>query len=117
MSVGLSALRALASKHDLGSEHADVGRLIGDRQIGEGSLHDLMQDGHGVLLDASEHGQASRLVAAATPRVRCVAVAAGPSMLIRPDACVAWATDGGGTDGLQDALRRWFNPGLADVAA
>ena len=107
----------VAHRYDLGSEHAEVGRLIGDRQIGDGSLHELMQDGHGVLLDASAHGQASRLVAGATPRVRCVAVAAGPSMLIRPDACVAWATDGDGTDGLQDALRRWFNPRLADAAA
>jgi hypothetical protein len=29
-------------------------------------------------------------------------------MLIRPDACVAWAGEGNGIDGLEEALRRWF---------
>jgi hypothetical protein len=30
-------------------------------------------------------------------------------MLIRPDACIAWAGAANSTDGLEDALRRWFN--------
>ena len=37
-------------------------------------------------------------------------VGAGPSMLVRPDACVAWMGDGDGLDGLDEALRRWFRP-------
>ncbi len=69
-----------------------------------------MQDGAGVLLDASAGGEASRLAAAVTGRVRCVAVDSGPSMLIRPDACVAWIGGEGGTEGLEEALRRWFAP-------
>jgi hypothetical protein len=71
-----------------------------------------MQDGRGVLLDASADGEASQLVEATTQRVRCVAVEAGPSMLIRPDACVAWAVAENSVDGLEEALRRWFNPAL-----
>jgi hypothetical protein len=71
-----------------------------------------MQDGMGVLLDASTDGKASRLVAAATPKIRCVAVDTGPSMLIRPDACIAWAAEANSTDGLEEALRHWFNPTL-----
>ena len=67
-----------------------------------------MQDGLGVLLDASAEGKASRLVAAATQRIRCVAVDTGRSMLIRPDACVAWAGEENSTDGLAEAVRRWF---------
>ena len=107
----------VSTRYDLGSPHADVGRLLGDRPVGDSALHDLMQDGHGVLLDASTHGQASRLVEAATPRVRCMAIESGPSMLIRPDACVAWATDDDGVDGLREAVRRWFNAGSSDAAA
>ena len=100
-------MSGLTTRYDLGSERDEVGRLIGDRH---GTLYDLMQDGSGVLLDASTGKQASRMVAAATPAVRCVAVEDGPSLLIRPDACVAWAGDGEDTGGLQEVLRRWFRP-------
>lgn len=103
-----------STRYDLGSERDEVGRLIGDRPIGHGDdelkLYDLMQDGKGVLLDASTEGKASELVAGCTRRIRCAAVAVGPSMLIRPDACIAWAAEGNSTDGLEEALRRWFVP-------
>jgi hypothetical protein len=69
-----------------------------------------MQDGSGVLLDASTDGKASRLVAAITQRIRCLAVETGPSMLIRPDACIAWAGEENSTEGLEEALRRWTIP-------
>ena len=104
------ATSGLSTRYDLGSPRDAVGRLAGDRAVGDRRLYELMQDGAGVLLDATPHGQASALVAAATPRVRAVAVATGPSMLIRPDACVAWEADGAGVDGLEEALRRWFTP-------
>ena len=103
-------MSGLSTRYDLGSERDDVGRLTGDKQIGDLSLYDVMQDGSGVLLDASTGQEASRLVAARTPRIRCVTVDTGPSMLIRPDACVAWAGDGNGIDGLEEALHRWFGP-------
>jgi 2-polyprenyl-6-methoxyphenol hydroxylase-like FAD-dependent oxidoreductase len=111
-------MSGLSIRYDLGSERDEVGRLIGDRPISRGdadvSLYDVMQDGRGVLLDASSEGKASRLVAAATQRIRCVAVDTGPSMLIRPDACIAWAGEENSTDGLEDALCRWFKPSLHD---
>jgi hypothetical protein len=71
-----------------------------------------MQDGMGVFLDTSIDGKASRLVAAITQKIRCVAVDTGPSMLIRPDACVAWAGEENSTDGLEEAVRRWFHPAV-----
>ncbi|WP_448952835.1 FAD-dependent oxidoreductase [Labrys neptuniae] len=112
-------MSGVGTRYDLGSGLDRVGRLIGDRVIrhgdGEIRLYDLMQDGLGVLLDASAGGRAARLVAAVTPRVRCVTVPAGPSMLIRPDACIAWADEERGTDGLEDALRRWFIPSREPV--
>jgi len=104
----------LGARYELGSERDEVGRLIGDRPIGHAgaSLYDVMQDGRGVLLDAATDGKASRLVAASTQRIRRIAVDKGPSMLIRPDACIAWAGEANSTDGLEEALRRWFSPAI-----
>jgi hypothetical protein len=107
-------MSGLSTRYDLGSELDEVGRLIGDRSIGDGdaavSLYDLMQDGMGVLLDASPERTASRLGAASKQRIRCVAVDRGPSMLIRPDACIAWIGEENNTDGLEEALGGWFTP-------
>lgn len=104
----------LSTRYDLGSEVGDVGRLLGDRKISHGdddvSLYDVMQDGMGVLLDASTDRKASNLVRAGTQRIPCVAVDTGPSMLIRPDACIAWVGEESSTNGLDEALRRWFIP-------
>lgn len=111
-------MSGLSARYDLGSEMDDVGRLIGDRPISHGdadvSLYDVMQDGMGVLLDASTDGKASKLVAATTQKIRCAAVDTEPSMLIRPDACIAWAGEENSIDGLEEALRCWFNPTLDD---
>jgi hypothetical protein len=71
----------------------------------------------GVLLDASTEGNASRLVAASTQKIRCVSVDTGLSMLIRPDACIAWAGEEKSTDGLEEALRRWFTPATMIISA
>ena len=105
-------MTGLSTRYDLGSDRDEVGRLIGDKPIRHGdadvSLYDVMQDGMGVLLDASTERRASQLVAATTQKIRRVAVSKGPSMLIRPDACVAWAGEENSTDGLEAALRRWF---------
>jgi hypothetical protein len=102
-------MSGLSIRYDLGSELDDVGRLIGDKPISRGdadvSLYDFMQDGMGVLLDASTERKASRLVAASTQRIRCLAV--DTSLLIRPDACIAWAGEVNSTDGLEETLRRW----------
>ena len=107
-------MSGLSVRYDLGSDLDAVGRLIGDMPIGagetEGSLYDVMQDGRGVFLDASIDKTASKLVAARTSAIRCVARSPGRSMLIRPDACVAWAGEAASTAGLEDALRRWFIP-------
>jgi hypothetical protein len=63
----------------------------------------------GILLDTSSDGRAADLAAGFT-HVRCVPADAGPSMLIRPDGCIAWAGDAGDVEGLVDALERWFAP-------
>lgn len=105
-------MSGLSIRYDLGSQRDEVGRLIGDRPVGpdHASLYDLMQDGQGMLLDATTASKASRLVAATTPKIRCVAIESGPSLLIRPDACIAWAGEANDTNGLEEALHRWFKP-------
>ncbi|HEY0184449.1 MAG TPA: FAD-dependent monooxygenase, partial [Rhodopila sp.] len=94
-------MTGLGTRYDLGSTQDSVGRLTGDRPISHGdagrSLYDVMQDGMGVLLDASAEATVSR-VAAGARRIHRVTVDTGPSMLIRPDACVAWVGEGNGTD-------------------
>jgi FAD binding domain len=78
-------MSGLSTRYDFGPELDDVGRLIGDKPINHGdsdvSLYDVMQDGMGVLLDAWTDGKVSKLVAASSLRIRCVAVDTGPSML------------------------------------
>jgi 2-polyprenyl-6-methoxyphenol hydroxylase-like FAD-dependent oxidoreductase len=109
-------MSGLSTRYDLGSELDDVGRLIGDKPISHSntatSLYDVMQDGMGVLLDASTDGKTSKLVATRAQRIRCVAVDTELSMLIRPDACIAWTSEKNSTDGLEEALRHWFIPAL-----
>ena len=104
-------ITGLAHRYDLGSDRDGVGRLIADRRIdgtGAASLYELMQDGRGVLLDASGNGAARQVAIAAAHRIRRVAVATGPSMLLRPDACVAWIGAANDTAGLHAAIARWF---------
>lgn len=106
-------MSGLDTRYDLGSERDEVGRLTGDRVVVEAgiqsSLFAKMAQGDGIVLDASPDGRAAGL-AASFARVRCFKAEEGPSMLIRPDGCVAWAGEAGDTSGLADALERWFAP-------
>ncbi len=110
----------LSTRYEFGSAHDEVGRLIADKSIRQGdadvSLYGLMQEGAGLLLDASTDARGSELVTSATSRVRCIAVDAGLSVLIRPDACIAWIGEGDGIDGLEDALGRWFGAPRKDTS-
>jgi len=101
-------MSGLAMRYDLDSDRAEVGSLAADRPLGAGtSLYSQMADGAGILLDATSNGRVAAL-AARTARLRCLAVDAPRSLLIRPDGCIAWSADGDETDGLADALERWF---------
>lgn len=93
----------LGTRYDVGSHDDAVGRLIGDRQVRHGgqmvSLYDVMQDGRGVFIDSDGAGIAPE-------GVTVVSVDSGPSLLVRPDGCIAWA--GASHGGLAAALERWF---------
>ncbi|MGY4256057.1 2-polyprenyl-6-methoxyphenol hydroxylase-like FAD-dependent oxidoreductase [Bradyrhizobium sp. USDA 4516] len=102
-------------RYDLGSDHPSVGRLSGNFALGDGdaetTLFDQMEDGRAVLIDATD-GAASAIAARWDIFVRCVPRRSGASLLIRPDACIAWAADDADTTGLDAALTRWFGPAM-----
>jgi hypothetical protein len=106
-------MSGLATRYDLGSERDLVGRLVGDRSAGRAdvrtSLFAEMAEGDGILLDTSPDGRVAGLAVGFT-RVRCVPAEAGPSMLIRPDGCIAWAGEAGEIEGLVESLESWFAP-------
>ncbi|WP_296359269.1 FAD-dependent monooxygenase [Ramlibacter sp.] len=106
-------MSGLATRYDLGSEQDAVGRLTADRPAGAAgvrtSLFAEMAGGESILLDTSPDGRAAGFALGFT-RVRCLPAEAGPSMLIRPDGCIAWAAGADETAGLADALERWFTP-------
>ena len=84
-----------------------------DERVGNHASGDVLIEGSKIAeVAASTEGKASRLVAETTQRIRCIAVDTGPSMLIRPDACIAWIGEENSIDGLEEALRRWFVPTL-----
>lgn len=73
-------------------------RFFGEMMSGLGLRHDVDAAG----------GPAAKRAAPWAPRVRAVAAAGDAAMLVRPDGCVAWARAAGLTEGLAEALERWF---------
>lgn len=89
-------------RYDLGDDDPLVGTLTKDRLLqladgGEERLYALMADGGGLFVSPSERSLPQNVRHARTKE--------GPSMLIRPDGCIAW-TDASSTS-LDEALARW----------
>jgi 2-polyprenyl-6-methoxyphenol hydroxylase-like FAD-dependent oxidoreductase len=113
----VSGVRA---RYDLGSDEPLVGctgqnyALAADAAAPNAFA--LMADGAALLVDGTG-GAASALCAPYAPRVTSAASPDGCSYLLRPDACVAWTSANGSTEGLSSALERWFGAPLTRVAA
>jgi hypothetical protein len=96
-------LSGVGVRHDLGDDDPLVGTLVKDQLLtladgGESRLYALAENGGGLFVSPSERS---------LPRnVRHVHTKEGPSMLVRPDGCVAW-TEASSTS-LDEALARWF---------
>jgi hypothetical protein len=97
----------VATRYDLGDDDPLVGRLIADRALlvdgATTRLFSLMHDGRWLLVNGSEEN--TQREGGWPARVRMVTADGAPSMLIRPDGCVAWA---GRPGGLGSALERGF---------
>jgi hypothetical protein len=106
-------ISGIRTRYDLGDDHPLVGRISGNKALRnegtEASLFGQMEDGKAVLLDATG-GAASEIAARWDASVRCLPAPDGLSLLVRPDACIAWTAEGANTDGLEAALTRWFGP-------
>jgi 2-polyprenyl-6-methoxyphenol hydroxylase-like FAD-dependent oxidoreductase len=104
-------MSGITTRYALGSTHPLVGRLSGNFALnldeGETQLFSLMSRGHAVLVDAGS-GAAANIAAARAPRVRIVRARGGPSLFVRPDGCIAWASDDDNVDGLAATLTKWL---------
>ncbi|MVT72909.1 hypothetical protein [Bradyrhizobium cajani] len=75
----------------------------------------LLRTGRGVLLEFASCASVRALARRWGDRIIHVANDARDrlglsAVLLRPDGIVAWAGEGDGIDGLEDALQRWFTP-------
>ncbi|MFJ6837267.1 FAD-dependent monooxygenase [Streptomyces sp. NPDC091209] len=109
-------------RHDVGAgDHPLLGRRLPDRELvvdGEKtSVFALLNAGRAVLLElGGDHGLreaaagwADRVEVVRADQPDCDAPVDG--ILVRPDGYVAWlAPEGAGSEGLTDALTRWFGP-------
>jgi 3-(3-hydroxy-phenyl)propionate hydroxylase len=123
-----ATMSALDIHYDLGEGHPLLGRRVPDLDLIVGGesvrLFSLLHEARPVLLnldrpgglDAAEWSGRVRTVVAGyrgaweLPVIRIVS--APTAVLIRPDGYVAWVGEGS-SDGLGDALARWFGPPTA----
>jgi hypothetical protein len=96
-------LSGVGIRYDLADDDPLVGTLAKERALTlasgrEERLYALMENGGGLFVSPSEQ----RL----PPGVRAARTRSGPSLLLRPDGCIAW-TDTSSSP-LEQALARWF---------
>ncbi|MGI4835802.1 MAG: FAD-dependent oxidoreductase [Janthinobacterium lividum] len=105
----------LATHYDLGGIHSLVGYSVPNFELEDGTtVGELLRAGHGILLDFEGNTSLRKLASAYGKCLRYVAGRAKDQLglravLIRPDGCVAWATDHApASRELQQAAARWF---------
>jgi 2-polyprenyl-6-methoxyphenol hydroxylase-like FAD-dependent oxidoreductase len=123
----ISLMYGLDTRYDTGTAdpHPLAGRWAPNLALtapgGATSVAELLQSGHGVLLDLTPDGGFARAGHGWQDRIdirtaRCPSPPAA-ALLIRPDGYVAWAaaTDTQDTSTLHDALATWFGTPTADA--
>ncbi|HYQ27000.1 MAG TPA: FAD-dependent monooxygenase [Polyangiaceae bacterium] len=98
-------LTGVGIRYDLGDDDPLVGTLVRDEQLtledgSEARLYALMAKGGGLFISPSERSLPQGVQHAHTLRRD------GPSLLVRPDGCIAWSD--ASSRSLDDALARWF---------
>ncbi|MEI9954342.1 MAG: FAD-dependent monooxygenase [Pseudomonadota bacterium] len=96
-------LTGVGIRYDLGDDDPRVGTLAKDQLLtlqdgSEERLYALMEKGGGLFISPCERSLPQNVQSARTKD--------GPSVLVRPDGCIAW-TDAS-SKALDDALARWF---------
>ncbi len=110
----------VTNQYDLGGAHPLIGRSVPNFAFDDGSsLAAAMHDGRALLLDfhgnpalaALSDRHASRIHYIARPAVDTCQLSA---VLVRPDGCVAWATDGTpDLPAIELALATWMRLAIA----
>ncbi|MEU8710830.1 FAD-dependent monooxygenase [Streptomyces sp. NPDC048663] len=109
-------ISGVRQRYDLPGDHPLTGRSAPDLEFSDGTrLGERLRDGRAVLFDLADDPKLRARAEAYGDRVDVVtAVCAGrpelTGLLVRPDGFTAWAADGDEdrSDGLDDALARWF---------
>ena len=96
-------LTGVAIRYDLGDDDPLVGTLVKDQRLTladgrDERLYALMENGGGLFISPATRSLPRDVQPARTQD--------GPSMLVRPDGCIAWTDAASGS--LDDALARWF---------
>jgi 2-polyprenyl-6-methoxyphenol hydroxylase-like FAD-dependent oxidoreductase len=103
-------LTGVGIRYDLGDDDPLVGTLAKDclLTLADGSeerLYALMEKGGGLFISPAERSLPQNVQQARTK--------AGPSMLVRPDGCIAWVE--ASSTSLDDVLARWFPDAVPHV--
>jgi 2-polyprenyl-6-methoxyphenol hydroxylase-like FAD-dependent oxidoreductase len=96
-------LTGVGIRYDLGDDDPLVGTLAKDQPFslaagGQARLYALMVKGGGLFVSPSERSLPEN--------VQQVRIQDGPSLLVRPDGCIAWTRTS--SKSLDEALMRWF---------
>lgn len=109
--------------YNLGGGHPLTGHSVPNFEFGDGTkIGELMHDGKGILLDFDRNASLKNLAAEYSDQIKYVSARAKEqlglnALLIRPDGCVAWASDHTPDySELRKTAARWFvcNSGIRD---
>jgi 2-polyprenyl-6-methoxyphenol hydroxylase-like FAD-dependent oxidoreductase len=102
----IEKITAIDIRYDFGAGPDLLGRRLGDVEVAQGNLYNLLHRGRGLLLDRTERltvgGWSNRVDQMADP----TAALDVPCVLLRPDGHVAWIGDD--QRDLEEHLSRWF---------
>ncbi|WP_370962319.1 FAD-dependent monooxygenase [Amycolatopsis sp. cg9] len=107
-------LSGVLHRYPLDGDHDLTGRAAPDFAFADGTrLGEHLQDGKALLLDLADDAGLRQAAAGWSERVNVLTAkgadeASLTGVLLRPDGFIAWASEDGGTAGLEAALRRWF---------
>lgn len=104
-------ISGMEQRYHLEGAHSLVGKRTPDFELADGSwVGEHFADGRAVLFDFGDSAEVRETMAGLADRVAVVSLAAKETlagMFVRPDGCVAWASDDGDSAGLAEAVTRW----------
>ncbi|HEV7978235.1 FAD-dependent monooxygenase [Amycolatopsis sp.] len=107
----IKMIAGMEQRYRLEGSHSLVGKRTPDFELSDGSwVGEHFADGRAVLFDFGDSAELRGTVAGLGDRVAVVSLSGKETltgMFVRPDGCVAWASDDGDSAGLAEAVTRW----------